>query len=433
MDHDNQTLLQQLLEACKNNDIVSAKLLVAKGANVNAKDKESRTPIFLWVEDRTPLNLACYYGNIDLAEFLIEKGADVNTKDNMGRTLLSWACYYENINLAKFLIEKGADVNATNKAGSTPLIFACRENNTELAKLLIKQGANILCLNEDNNLRNGFEVQIKKALDLETLIGNLAVEIYAHKDYVLSMKEIIEQIDKFMLDPWTPVYSKQSALSELLKYHIPKKQLLPYFNQILFNNRFLQNKDFKDVLKFAIQNNAKDRLNRSVLVAAMFYCNDNQIGKIFSKIFEIHGDLYRNSDLFKKWRKEYYSKESWYKIFVNAFTIKRRIDVTDQEKAANDFIDALTLAKKMNRKKAFKLLMNYSIHSDYLKENDLVKAGISKKLKVVEKLKNECRFKTKHDYLKELKKSERIFENELNKKKDSTFLPSEIVANIMSF
>ncbi len=183
------------------------------------------------------------------------------------------------------------------------------------------------------------------------------------------MKEIIEQIDKLMLDPLTPVYSKQSALPELLKYHVTKKQLLSYFNQIFFNNRFFQNKDFKDVLEFAIQNNAKDRLNRSVLVAAMFYCNDNQIDKVFSKIFEIHGDLYRNSGLFKKWRKEYYSKESWYKIFVNAFTIKRRSDVTDQEKAANDFIDALTLAKDMHKKKAFKLLMNYSRNSDYLSKS----------------------------------------------------------------
>jgi len=59
-----------------------AELLIAKGADVNAK-------VAIW--GRTPLHFAAWNGHKEVAELLIENGAEVNAKDNYGRTPLDLA------------------------------------------------------------------------------------------------------------------------------------------------------------------------------------------------------------------------------------------------------------------------------------------------------------------------------------------------------
>ena len=58
-----------------------AELLIAKGADVDAKDEEE------W----TPLHSAAYVGNKEIVELLIAKGADLNAKDDDGKTPLDRA------------------------------------------------------------------------------------------------------------------------------------------------------------------------------------------------------------------------------------------------------------------------------------------------------------------------------------------------------
>ena len=64
--------------ACKENDIETVQLLVAKGANVNA---ESNDDISFYMSniDKTPLLFACAT-NDKIAEFLIENGADIKAE-----------------------------------------------------------------------------------------------------------------------------------------------------------------------------------------------------------------------------------------------------------------------------------------------------------------------------------------------------------------
>jgi hypothetical protein len=50
--------------------------LIAKGADVNAKNKNVATPLYS----------AAYFGHKDVAELLIAKGADVNAKNKYGFT-----------------------------------------------------------------------------------------------------------------------------------------------------------------------------------------------------------------------------------------------------------------------------------------------------------------------------------------------------------
>ena len=103
-------------------------LLIAKGADVNAKSSDGSTP----------LHDAAYYGRTVIAELLIAKGADVNAEDEVGLTPLHRANLTKEI--AELLIAEGADVNAKEKYGETPLNWAILLGQTATADLLRKHG-----------------------------------------------------------------------------------------------------------------------------------------------------------------------------------------------------------------------------------------------------------------------------------------------------
>ena len=60
----------------------------------------------------TPLHFATFKGHKEIAELLIAKGADLNAKDKKGRTPLFGAAQDGQKEIAELLIAKGADVNA---------------------------------------------------------------------------------------------------------------------------------------------------------------------------------------------------------------------------------------------------------------------------------------------------------------------------------
>ena len=78
-------------------------LLIAKGADVNAKDN------YKW----TPLHMAANGGHKEIAELFIAKGADVNAKDDVGDTPVDWA---DNKELADLLREHGGKTGEELKA-----------------------------------------------------------------------------------------------------------------------------------------------------------------------------------------------------------------------------------------------------------------------------------------------------------------------------
>ena len=105
-------------------------LLVAEGADVDARDRLS---------DR-PIHHAITYKYKDIVEFLISKSADVNAKNAAKYTPLHLAIRDDNKKVAELLIANGADVNAIDVIDSTPLDVAIEENHTEIAALLRKHG-----------------------------------------------------------------------------------------------------------------------------------------------------------------------------------------------------------------------------------------------------------------------------------------------------
>jgi hypothetical protein len=77
-------------------------------------------------------------GHKEVAELLIAKGADVNAKDEGEWTPLHSAAYWGEKEIAELLIAKGADVNAKNDVGITPLDWAIHLNHSEIADLIRK-------------------------------------------------------------------------------------------------------------------------------------------------------------------------------------------------------------------------------------------------------------------------------------------------------
>src|SRR5207247_11263248 len=83
----------------------SARLLLARGADVNARSKSTR-----FAKENTPLHAAAANRQVGVAEILIAHGADVNAKDGSGYTPLALAADSKNDLLVVILLEKGAQV-----------------------------------------------------------------------------------------------------------------------------------------------------------------------------------------------------------------------------------------------------------------------------------------------------------------------------------
>jgi ankyrin repeat protein len=87
---------------CKDVDISLIEHLIQKGADVNYKNTS---------DGLTSLHYAISSGSDDVARLLIEKGADVNALDHDGTTPLILAAKNDSVFIAKLLLEKGADVD----------------------------------------------------------------------------------------------------------------------------------------------------------------------------------------------------------------------------------------------------------------------------------------------------------------------------------
>ncbi len=143
--------------------LATVRLLLDKGADVNAKNRRSSTPLH-WaipdeakvrllldrgaainakqVEGRTPLYQAASVGSgHSILRLLLERGADPGLTTAIGQTPLMAAAARGDVEAMLLLIEKNADVNARNGAGATALIGAATSGIPGAVKLLLDKGA----------------------------------------------------------------------------------------------------------------------------------------------------------------------------------------------------------------------------------------------------------------------------------------------------
>ncbi len=126
---------QNLLDALKRGDKEAVEILLELGPNeIDINDEECGV---------TPLHLASSIGYIDIIRMLLEKGADINAQDNYGQTPLYYASGQNNVEIVRMLLEGGADIEAKDKSGETVLYQAVRSKNAEMIELLLNRGADI--------------------------------------------------------------------------------------------------------------------------------------------------------------------------------------------------------------------------------------------------------------------------------------------------
>lgn len=126
---------KELLTAVQNGDLNKVKSLISRNASVNTRDKYS------W----TPLHWAAYKGHLEVAEFLVKKGADINAADKgpYGKKPVHVAIENNSKDIIGFLLSKGVSINDTDKQGYTPLHYAAWRGRLEIAELLVDKGASI--------------------------------------------------------------------------------------------------------------------------------------------------------------------------------------------------------------------------------------------------------------------------------------------------
>jgi len=69
------------------------------------------------------LNNAARCDKTDFVTYLIENGADVNSKNKQSRSAIHWAAYNNNVDMVKLMIKNGADVNQKDIIERNALLY----------------------------------------------------------------------------------------------------------------------------------------------------------------------------------------------------------------------------------------------------------------------------------------------------------------------
>ena len=149
--------------ACMKGNLTLVKILMSHGADQNAPDGCSNTPLMLAIKNDfnktvltlltqygcdpnikdndgySPLHVACKKGDINLVQTLITYGADLNALDEHGYTSLMTAVKYGRCEIVKLLHDHGCDINVTASNGWSLLHIAVSEGHVEMLKMLVSK------------------------------------------------------------------------------------------------------------------------------------------------------------------------------------------------------------------------------------------------------------------------------------------------------
>src|SRR5215468_6313186 len=122
----------RLYSAIRANDLRQIKTLLDEGISAKAEGPDGITPLMVAAET----------GSLDAMKMLIDRGADVNARNTYGSTALMWSV--TDPKKARLLLEHDADVNVTARSGRTALIIASFANpSAEVVRMLLAKGATV--------------------------------------------------------------------------------------------------------------------------------------------------------------------------------------------------------------------------------------------------------------------------------------------------
>jgi len=124
--------------------------------------------------ERTPLHEEVQQGRKQAVDLLLAAGADVNAKDKYGKTPLHHAARLGRTDIVEALLHNGAKVSASDEDWSTPLHEAAMKDHTDLASLLISRGAKVDVRKRDDRTPLNLAVSCAHRDMVELLLANKA-------------------------------------------------------------------------------------------------------------------------------------------------------------------------------------------------------------------------------------------------------------------
>ena len=172
-----------------------ANILVEAGANVNARNEESVTPLAqIFDEDVWKLKNSSEITkrletDMKIAKLLIDNNAEIDAKNIFDETPLHEACRYNYVEIAKLLLQKGANVSSRNDRGESPLLKTILWGHAKIVELLLQNGAEIDATDKDNRTPLNLAVCFKKQEVVKILVDHGAdLTIKDHKTYLTPLE-----------------------------------------------------------------------------------------------------------------------------------------------------------------------------------------------------------------------------------------------------
>ncbi len=136
--HAQTPLDRELIAAAERGDLPSVQKLIARGANVNAKD-DKQDSAFL---------IASANGHTAVVKATLAAGADLKSTNRYGGTGLIPACHHGHLETVKLLLSTAIDVNHVNRLGWTALLEAVilgdgGPAHRQIVQLLVDAGADL--------------------------------------------------------------------------------------------------------------------------------------------------------------------------------------------------------------------------------------------------------------------------------------------------
>ncbi|KAM7384522.1 hypothetical protein PAMA_011737 [Pampus argenteus] len=175
VDAQDKDLRTPLLEAIINNHIEVARYLIQNGACVYHVEEDGYTGLHhaaklgsleivtmlletgqvdVNAQDSggwTPIIWAAEHKHVDVIKSLLNRGADVTINDKELNVCLHWAAYAGNVDIAELVLNSGCSLASVNMHGDTPLHIAAREGYLECVTLFLSRGADIDIMNREGD------------------------------------------------------------------------------------------------------------------------------------------------------------------------------------------------------------------------------------------------------------------------------------------
>ncbi|XP_075712484.1 ankyrin repeat and KH domain-containing protein 1 isoform X2 [Rhinoderma darwinii] len=131
VEHRAKTGLTPLMEAASGGYAEVGRVLLDKGADVNAPPVPSSRD--------TALTIAADKGHYKFCELLINRGSNIDVRNKKGNTPMWLAANGGHFDIVQLLVHAGADVDAADNRKITPLMSAFRKGHLKVVLFLVKE------------------------------------------------------------------------------------------------------------------------------------------------------------------------------------------------------------------------------------------------------------------------------------------------------